>query len=73
MVNYISLLFHNLHNTLDVKIKTKIGLYEYVTLICLRFTKIKINIVQYLHSLYYNFHKTISNMQYPHIGLVNSC
>jgi hypothetical protein len=58
--------FHNLLNILDVKIKIKISSYEYVTLICPRFIKIKMNIVQNLHPFYYNVHKTISNMQYPH-------
>jgi hypothetical protein len=28
------------------------------------------NVVQYVHPFYYNFHKFISNMQYPHIGLI---
>jgi len=28
------------------------------------------NIMQYLHPFYYNFHKAISNLQNPHIGLV---
>jgi hypothetical protein len=28
------------------------------------------NIMQYLYPFYYNLHKVISNIEYPHIGLV---
>ncbi len=31
------------------------------------------DILQYLHLFYSNYHKAISNMQYMYISLVNSC
>jgi hypothetical protein len=67
--SFINIIFSSSHTCL-------MGIWLIIcvlTLICLGFTKIKMNIVQYLHPFYYNFHKVISNMQYSHIGLINSC